>query len=158
LAGIRDRIKNWLKERWEKLKEKLGVRRSFKRTQEELDDLARDPAHGNKITPKSVHERRVGLDLESRGDLPGPIRRDPTGAAEFVDANGTLWDMKSFNSNFPPRKGGFELNRSLQQIESEFAKGENVILDTANLTEEHARQLREAVVARGWSSRIRWWP
>jgi Domain of unknown function (DUF4157) len=125
----------------------------------DLDDLARDPAHGNQIGPKSLHERRVGLDLESRGDLPGPIRRDPNPAGgEFIDANGVVWDIKGFNSNFPPRKGGFEINRSLADIQGELNKGENVILDTSNLSQAHLQQLRAGVTQNGWGNRILWWP
>lgn len=125
---------------------------------ERLDELAQDPAHGGKITPKTRHEAEVGLELEGSGKLPGPIQRDPSGAAEFIDANGEAWDMKSFNSNFPPKKGGFDLNRDVGKIASELDKGENVILDTTNLSAEHAQQLRDAVAANGWTDRILWYP
>ena len=56
------------------------------RTQIELDDLARDPSHGGKITDGSKLERDIGLALEERGDL-GHIVRDKTadGGAEFID-------------------------------------------------------------------------
>lgn len=140
------------------LQRRFGRKIKFPRTPQELDDLARDPAHGRKITPKGLHEKKIGLSLESRGQLPGPIQRDPTGAAEFMDANGGKWDIKSFHSNFPPRKGGFDLNRDLGKIQVELNKGENVILDTTNLNAIHTRQLRKAVEANGWSDRIRWWP
>jgi hypothetical protein len=45
----------------------------FPRTQKQLDDLARDPAHGKQIGPKGIREREAGLGCEARGDLPGPI-------------------------------------------------------------------------------------
>lgn len=123
-----------------------------------LQELAKDPSHGDKITAKGLHEAEVGLSLEESGRIPGPIKRDPTGAAEFIDAGGTKWDVKSFNSSFPPRKGGFELNGSISKIEGELVKGENVILDTTCLTPNHTQDLRRAVEARGWSDRIRWYP
>jgi hypothetical protein len=128
------------------------------RTQAELDDLARDPAHGNQIEPKGIHERQVGLTLEGRGDLKPPIKRDPSGAAEFIDGDGVKWDIKGFNSNFPPKKGGFSLNRDLGKIEAELNKGENVILDTTQLSSVHIQQLRDAIEAKGWSGKIRWYP
>nr|WP_289695304.1 hypothetical protein [Enterocloster clostridioformis] len=37
------------------------------RTQQELDNLARDPSHGNKITNQGIKEREVGLDLWGGG-------------------------------------------------------------------------------------------
>jgi hypothetical protein len=50
------------------------------------------------------------------------------------------------------------LDRDLGKIEAEFNKGENVIIDTTNLSPEHAQQLRDAINARGWSDRILWYP
>ena len=38
------------------------------------------------------------------------------------------WDVKRFNSNFPPKRGGYTLQDSLAKIEAELAKGENVSL------------------------------
>lgn len=123
-----------------------------------LQELAKDPAHGGKITAKGLHEAEVGLSLEEKGRLPGPIKRDPTGEAEFIDANGGRWDVKSFNSHYPPRKGGFSLNRDLGKIEGELNKGENVTIDTTDLTPDHTQQLRNAIEAKGWSDRILWYP
>ncbi len=60
----------------------------YGRTLAEYEDLARDPAQGGKATAKTEQERKVGLELEKRGDVAGPITRDPTGAAEFIDAQG----------------------------------------------------------------------
>lgn len=65
--------------------------RVFYRTQEEYDDLARDPSHGHQISPKSKREREVGLALEEAGEVPGPIKRDTSGDAEFIDANEQAW-------------------------------------------------------------------
>ncbi|MGX7419514.1 hypothetical protein ACWOFR_12015 [Carnobacterium gallinarum] len=58
----------------------------IKRTQTDLDDLARDPSHSGNITKGSELEREIGLALEERGDL-GHIVRDKTanGGAEFID-------------------------------------------------------------------------
>lgn len=129
----------------------------FPRTPEEYEELARDPSEGNKISPKTERERTAGLTLERQGDLPGPIVRDPTGNAEFIDTTGQKWDVKSFNSNFPERKGGFNLERDLGKIEKEFNQGENVILDTTDLKPDDASALRNAIEQKGWSDRIRWY-
>jgi hypothetical protein len=165
LQGVKERIKNFLKEKWERLKEKFGNKKSKeltsappKRTQSELDDLAKDPAHGNKIEPKGIQERQIGLTLEARGDLKPPIKRDPSGAAEFIDGDGVKWDIKGFNSNYPPKKGGFSLNRDLGKIEAELNKGEHVILDTTQLSPTHLQELQVAIQAKGWSGKIRWYP
>ena len=43
----------------------------------ELLDLAKDPAQGGKILPKSIREAEVGKSLEDSGKLDGPLTRDP---------------------------------------------------------------------------------
>ncbi|ATB36327.1 hypothetical protein CYFUS_001741 [Cystobacter fuscus] len=72
-----------------------------------LEKLAADPAQGGKITAKTMREAEVAADLEDAGKLKSPVIREPTGKAEFIDGDGTKWDVKTFNSSFPPRKGGF---------------------------------------------------
>jgi hypothetical protein len=122
-------------------------------------ELAIDPAHkGVPPTPAQLRESGVGLSLEGRGTLPGPLTRDPTGAAEFIDASGVKWDVKGFNSNFPPNKGGFSLDRDVGKIEKEIAQGERVILDTQNLKPEHVRALRERLEKLGHSDKVQWFP
>lgn len=130
----------------------------FNRTPEEFDSLAADPAHGGKIDPKSIQERTVGLDLEKAGKVPGPIVRDPTGAAEFIDAAGTKWDVKGFNSNFPPRKGGFSLARDAEKVDKSLALDENVMLDTSKMKPADVAALKQEGLARGWGDRVRYWP
>jgi hypothetical protein len=44
------------------------------------------------------------------------------------------------------------------KIQWEFVVKENVILDITGLTPEHLEQLRQAIHARGWGPRIRWYP
>jgi hypothetical protein len=126
---------------------------------ERIEELAPDPAHNGKITPGSRREAEVGVALEERGDLPGPIKRDPSGFSEFIDANGQQWDVKGFNSKWPPRKGGFEVNKSMKKIDGEIANNENVILDTKDLSPEHLAQLKAAVAARrDLDGKILWYP
>ena len=134
------------------------------RTQEELDDLARDPSHGNKITEQGIKEREVGLQLEERGDL-GHIVRDTQAdkGAEFIDqTTGKYWDVKSFES-YPngitsPRKGAFTVENAMKKILREIGNGHKVIVDTRNLVAEHIAQLQQAIDAAGISGEILWFP
>lgn len=71
------------------------------RTPEEFDALASDPARGGAITPGSERERTIGLGAEQAGLVNGPIVRDPSGSAEFIDSNGQACDVKGFRSDFP---------------------------------------------------------
>lgn len=124
-----------------------------------ITELAKDPAHNGQISAKSLREAEVGVALEKGGKLKGPIRRDPRPeGGEFIDADGQVWDIKAFDSRWPPKKGGFQLERDLRKIGAALQQGEFVILDTQNLIAEHVQQLRQAVIARGWSNKIVWYP
>jgi hypothetical protein len=127
-------------------------------TPERLRGLATDPAVGGAITRKTAAEAVPAVRLEARGDLPGPVERSLHPGADFLDGEGVAWDVKAFQSNPPGPRGAFELHTALQEIQSEFVAKENVILDTTGLTPEHLEQLRQAIHARGWGGRIRWYP
>lgn len=132
------------------------------RSLSELEALADDPAHaGSKREidiKKGIHEREVGLGVEENGKIIGPIIRDPSGQAEFFDGNGQAWDVKSFNSNYKPKKGGYTLQKSMDEIYESLSKNENVILDTTNLKEEHKIELLKEINDRGLMDRVVVWP
>ena len=122
---------------------------------ERLDELARDPAHGGRITPGSRQEARIAVDLDRTGRLPG-LERDPSGGADFVEPNGQLWDVKGFNSAYA---NGYDLDSAMAKIADSLAVDENVILDATKMSEAHLDELRAAVDARPeWAGRILWWP
>jgi peptidoglycan hydrolase-like protein with peptidoglycan-binding domain len=138
--------------------EKSDSKTKIERSPEEYDNLAKDPARGNKIDTKSIREREIGLALEEKGTLKPPIKRDGTGAAEFIDGDGTFWDIKAFNSNYVPEKGGFEINTVLKQIKGEIKAGENVIIDTKDLSPEHLNLLKQEVITNGLSEKVVYYP
>jgi hypothetical protein len=123
-----------------------------------LVSLQREPTHSFEITKLSSYEGRIGLELEEIGMLSGPIVRDPTGNAEFIDANGQKWDVKKYYSAEPGEPGGFVLRETLSDIRNEIGAGENVILDWADLTLKDATLLREAIESNGWSDHVIWYP
>ena len=132
------------------------------RTDEQLQDLANDPAHAGSTRPsdmaKGQHEAEIGLDLEEQGLL-NDIVRDPTGNAEFIEngGSGTHWDIKSFNSNFPPKQGGTTLDTAMESIAESLSQGENVVIDTTNMSAELIDQLTQAISAQGLGNQIIWW-
>ncbi len=126
------------------------------RSREAYDALAADPSHGNEIEPKGRQERQVGLNAERQGLLPGPITRDPTGAAEFIDGTGQAWDVKAFNSKYPSYKGGFNVYRDAGVVDDSLTINENVIIDTTNMTQQDIDSLRSEGIVRGWGRRVIW--
>lgn len=128
------------------------------RTDEQFETLAKDPAHNDKTSAKSIQERTVGLELEARGDVPGPITRDPIGAADFIDAGGTKWDVKGFNSHFKPSKGGFDVQVDAGKVDKSLAKGENVMLDTSKMAPNDIAALKAEGATRGWGDKVVYWP
>lgn len=133
------------------------------RTEEEYNDLARDPSHGNNITDKGEEERRIGLELEAEGKL-GRIVRDTSldKNAEFIDTTtGIKWDIKAFRSypagHTSAKKGAFKVEKAIAKIEDEFNHGHNVIVDLNHLTTEHQSLLKQAIKERGYEERIIWY-
>lgn len=132
------------------------------RSQAELDELANDPAHSGSTRQadidKGLHEREVGLGLEESGKVKGPITRDPSGKAEFIDANGQAWDVKSFNSNYKPSKGGYTLTDAMNKIYDSLAENENVMLDTSNLNVNDLAELMKEIIEKGLEDKVIVWP
>ena len=123
-----------------------------------IEILARDPAQANKVTPKTVREAEVAVSLEETGQLQGPIRRDPTGGADFIDGSGQHWDNKGFNSNQPASQGGFDLVADAGKVDHSLALGENVLLDTGMMTPADIAALKSEGLARGWGPRVIFFP
>ena len=123
-----------------------------------LQLLARDPAHGGKVTPKSLREAECAVSLEEGNKIPGPVQRDPSGAADFFDANGQAWDHKGPNSHETPDKGGFDLKVDAKKVDDSLAINENVILDTNLMTPADVASLKAEGVTRGWGARVIFFP
>ncbi len=124
------------------------------------EELSKDESgHGGKQTPNSKMEAEAGLALEDAGLIKGPIKRAKD-KGEFEDGDGTVWDVKRFDTRFPKRKGGFDLQRDLGKIQSKVIdRGMNAILDTRNMKD--AAQLEafvKAVEAQPWANRVLWYP
>ncbi|WP_341347214.1 hypothetical protein [Paenibacillus sp. FSL H3-0469] len=156
-AGL-DKIRETAPDYYEELTDKYGDKgRYYARSPEEYESLAKDPAKNFKINEKSKVERLAGLELEARGDLPGPIVRDTNPAgAEFIDATGVKWDVKGWYSKFAPK--GYTLEKAIADIEESLSKGENVIIDSSKMFPEHIDEVREAVKELGLSDKLLWWP
>ena len=112
---------------------------------DQAEELSRDGAKGGKIDTKSIREAEVGIRAEQDGLLDGPLRTDPSGNAEFIDANGDLWDIKAFRSTTPDGRPIFDLERTLNAIQGEFLVGENILLDIADLNFDDFSALVDAI-------------
>ncbi|HSN75397.1 MAG TPA: hypothetical protein VL334_09985, partial [Anaerolineae bacterium] len=149
-----------------------------------LNELARDPDHGNAVSDSSRAEAEVALGLEERGELPGPVRRPVRGdghSGDFVDGQGGDWDVKAPRSrqnlideirsraraaNRPepridparPIRGEFDIARTMTEIRGELAAGEGVIIDTRGLNPTDLANLRAAIQQEGLGSRVKFYP
>ena len=141
------------------------------------EELAKDPARGGVADDKGRREAEIGLILEARGDLPGPIIRAPvtfdpvTGRTidhgDFIDALGRAWDVKQPTDIFPPTssKAGQPMPPGLPgrydgpdfegDIARELAKGQNVIVDMTYLSDAAQADLRARVSSHPeWKGRV----
>ncbi|MEU5877001.1 hypothetical protein [Spirillospora sp. NPDC047279] len=145
-----------------------------------LRELAEDPAHqGRPIKPAARREAEVGLELERRGTLDGPLKRaeldnsDPAfqkDMGEFVDRNGQHWDVKAPKDLFPSGKkagepmpeglkGRYDRARFENQIIKELAEGQNVIIDTKDLSSAALADVRSLVASHPeWSGKVLFYP
>ena len=140
-----------------------------------LQELAKDPAKSGAIGRKSRREAEVALDLERRGDLPGPVKRQPldnsdpshqSDLGDYVDADGQRWDVKGPTDTFPdgPRagqkmpegqKGRYERSRLENAIGEEIAHGQHVILDTRHLSPAALRDVHGMVASHSdWMGKV----
>lgn len=126
--------------------------------------MAGAPSHGGRIREQGMKERDIGLDVERQGKL-GEIIRDPqaNGGAEFIDTTtGIKWNVKSFesypNGHTSPHKGAFTVRNGMKAINKELNKSHNVILDTRNMTPEHAEQFKLAIQEAGMWDRMICYP
>jgi hypothetical protein len=120
--------------------------------------LARDPAQGGKVTPKTVREAEVAVSLEESGKVSGPVKRDPSGAADFLDGGEKPWDVKGFDSHQPAFKGGFDLMQDADKIDASLAQGENVMVDTGQMTPTDIQDLKNEGPKRGWGDKVQFFP
>jgi hypothetical protein len=83
--------------------EQVGKLKSYKtdadvpahyRNDPRFKDLAGDPDHGGAVSSPTRAEAMAGLEAESKGLIPGPIKRGPKGT-EFYDSQGRPWDVKA---------------------------------------------------------------
>ncbi|WP_216897636.1 hypothetical protein [Nocardia alni] len=136
------------------------------------DELAKDPAHGGQISDKSRREAEVGLSLENKGQLAGPITRAPfengKDTGEFVDANGQHWDMKQPTDTFPSNagpmagkpmpptmRGAYNRTDFVSMVNDEIATGENVIIDPQNLSSSGFKDVQDAIAENPqWSGKV----
>ncbi|MCO5994759.1 WXG100-like domain-containing protein [Actinoallomurus rhizosphaericola] len=149
---------------------RLGLVPGTPEYEKRLAELAEDPAHGGVISAKSRREAEVGLQLERDGLLPGPIKRAPFDDAgndqgEFLDANGTFWDVKSSPDLQPPwgRDPGNPIprpqppQRFASMISKELDAGQNVVLDPIGMSPERLNQLKQLVADHPeWRGRVIW--
>jgi hypothetical protein len=135
------------------LREEAANARFYDRSLEEYRELARDADHGGKITPNSLEERTVALELEQAGKLARPIRRGPR-QTDYIDANKQTWDVKSYHSGVRPR---FNIDKAIESLRKEINKGNRIMLNTSHLSPRDAAALREAVKLKGWDEKVLWW-
>lgn len=60
--------------------------------------------------------------------------------------------------NYPPRKGGFKLERDFAKILNEIKQGENVIVETTNMSSEHINALKNEINKIGLKTNVIFWP
>lgn len=123
----------------------------------ELEKLATDPAIGFRITEKTKAEREVGLALEALGEVK-EIIREPSGKADFLDADGQKWDVKAYQSYLFKSDKKAHLAEAIKSIQKSLSEQENVMIDTRSLSKNDIEALQRFVLAENLSQQVKFWP
>ncbi len=91
--------------------------------------LTADPAHGGKYTDGTIEEFAVAAWAEHCGVLSGPVVREATGLAEFVEPSGKLWDVKSPPSPQAGAPWTFDASHQLIKLRHDFSQNNDVMLN-----------------------------
>jgi hypothetical protein len=135
-----------------------------------IDELAKDPAHGGEPRPASEREAAVAVQAEADGDMPGPISRTPLNAAggdegDFTDGTGQKWEVKSspdLRPSYRPGAGSPISNpqsdtQFTDMINEELGKGQKVLLDPDGMTPTRLANLQELVANNpDWQGQVIW--
>lgn len=116
-----------------------------------LREVAKDAAHGGRVTKGSWEEAEVGLGLEESGAVRGLLRSTHPGE-EFVDGARRSWDVKAFRSN------NFDLDTAMATMRRKLDGGIDVMMDSRHLNADQVAKLTDAVERAGWGRRVLWWP
>jgi hypothetical protein len=137
----------------EDLARKLERRRVSQQYKARIEELAKDPDQG-RVGPGTMLEATDAVLLEQAGKLRRVRRADPSvpreRGADFVDANGRLWDHKQAISG-----PDFESAEFVHDLElSDMLSGESIILNVAKLTDADRAAVMAEVRARGLTGRF----
>lgn len=133
-------------------------------------ELAKDPAHGGKVTGLSKREAAVAAQAEADGDLPGPVTRTPLNAeggdeGDFTDSTGQKWEVKSSPDVKPDYSKGAGQPipnpqtdaKFTEMIDTELGKGQKVLLDPHGMTATRLAHLQELVAGNPeWEGQVTW--
>jgi hypothetical protein len=122
------------------------------------EQLASDPASSGKVTYRSMQKALAALELKKAGLLSAPVRRDPTGAIDFIDGCGMSWNAYDFGSKLSSHENDHGLRISMIEIGVDLLSAENVILITENLSSEVTNELKTAVGLARLGNRVLLWP
>ncbi|MBO0832789.1 MAG: hypothetical protein J2P29_12555 [Actinobacteria bacterium] len=135
-----------------------------------IEELATDPAKGNRIKPSSRREAVVGAQAEADGDLPGPLTRAPfdengKDAGEFIDSTGQHWDVKSSPDITPDytKRPGMPIPhpqtdaKVTDMINEQLNDNINVLLDPHGMSPARLAHIKELVASHPeWRGKVVW--
>ena len=98
-------------------------------------ELAADPAKGGKINDGSLEEAAVALTAEHQKALP-KLTRETSGSAEFIDANGVAWDVKSPLSPPPGQNWSSSPEHQITKIRHDLGQGDKVLFNLSRVNEK----------------------
>ncbi|TWI33271.1 hypothetical protein [Paracoccus sulfuroxidans] len=160
-VGIERRVGDeWLPTQVMAMKDgKGGVEIDVEGLEQEIGALPQDLriALNLEAKPEVPPPRGHKPDQDLLGILSGPLRPDPKGKADFIDAFGQPWLVISFEEAANHGTSDFDLDRIIDNFSKKLRSGLKLIIDTRTLAEGYDEALRTAVSSMGWHEMLRFW-
>ena len=131
-----------------------------------MEELAKDPDHAGKVTPKTQREADYILEVEEAGQLKGVKRPSGPDQGDFVDASGRAIDVKFTDPQSPRGLSHVNKKTGVSGMQSFFEKtkkaiesGELQLLNSRHLTPDQLKEIRTWIKSNGFTNdQIRIWP
>jgi hypothetical protein len=157
-------------------KEKAALNRRLsgleKKYRDDFNNWKFDPDKLGHVTPSTMDEARVALDLRELGHLPPDVQR-PLEAGQgdyYSPSQNKYWDLKGVHSDWPPLSSpkdksnpfrGYDPNdneKLLANMQRQIDLGRHVILDIRNANQVAISDLQRIVREKGWGDDVIWYP
>ncbi|HEY1350370.1 MAG TPA: hypothetical protein VGF67_12175 [Ktedonobacteraceae bacterium] len=118
---------------------------------------ARQPIVNMPNLQEGIREADAEMGAMENGEIPWPLEPSTDPAYDATDAHGVKWDEKSYRS-LDINGNAYDPENAVNKLQKDFGKGEKVIFDDSQLTQQEIDETYEELKKRGQEDEVVWWP